>query len=128
MGRLGHARVIRTASDHDTNARSRTESQSLRHRARNCSEWSDKLLRVASITASARRSASRFEPNQTQASIAYRAPSVLVSWFLVCPDGDIAIVGVSRILGPMLRPQLTRLGLTPAQYRENWNLPFDYKP
>jgi hypothetical protein len=51
MGRLGHARVIRAVPDDDTNARSRTESQSLRHRARNCSEWSDKLLRLASINA-----------------------------------------------------------------------------
>jgi hypothetical protein len=33
----------------------------------------DKLLRVASITASARRSALRFEPDQTQPSIAGQA-------------------------------------------------------
>jgi hypothetical protein len=39
---LGHVRVIRTASDDDTNARSRTESQSFLHRARDCNEWPDK--------------------------------------------------------------------------------------
>ena len=59
--------LFRTASDDYTNARSRTESQSLRHRARNYSEWSDKLLRVAPITASARRFALRFEPNPNPA-------------------------------------------------------------
>jgi hypothetical protein len=51
MGRLGHALA---ATDDDTNASFRTESQCFLHRARNCSEWPDKLLRVASITASAR--------------------------------------------------------------------------
>ena len=78
QGRRGGwvTRALRTASDDDTNASFRTKSQSFLRRARNCSEWSDKLLRVArrqnSTTASARRSALRFKLDQTQPSIAHR--------------------------------------------------------
>jgi hypothetical protein len=50
---LGQSRFF-AAPDDDTNASFRTKSQSFLHGGRNCSEWPDKLLRVASITASAR--------------------------------------------------------------------------
>jgi hypothetical protein len=45
-GRLGHTRIC-AAPDDDTNASFRTESQSLPQRARNGSEWPDKLIREA---------------------------------------------------------------------------------
>ena len=62
----------------------RTKSQSLPHRARNCSEWPDKLLRVAlsgrnpthALGASPRCASSRIEPSHRSL---LRAPSVLVS-------------------------------------------------
>jgi hypothetical protein len=73
MGRLGHARLC-SASHDDTNASFRTESQSFLHGARNCGEWPDKLLRVASNTASARRSALRLKPSHRSL---IRAPSGL---------------------------------------------------
>jgi hypothetical protein len=50
---LGHARFAAPSAS-NTNASFPTESQCFLHRARNCNEWPDKLLRVASITASAR--------------------------------------------------------------------------
>ena len=74
----------RRASANDTNASFRTKSQSFLHRARNCREWPDKLFACLiskrnSTTASARRSALRFEPDQTQPSIADPC-----AW-LICP-------------------------------------------
>ena len=71
----GWVTALAAPSASDTNASFRTESQSFLHRARNCSEWPDKLLACLIskrniTTASARRSALRFEPDQTQLLIA----------------------------------------------------------
>src|ERR1700722_17639399 len=79
MGAVGSC-ALAAPSDDDTNASFRTKSQSFLHGARNCSEWPDKLLPVASITASARRSTLRFEPDQTQPSIAYPCAFRLASF------------------------------------------------
>jgi hypothetical protein len=57
MGRLGHSRFC-AAPDDDTNASFRTKSQCFLHRARNCSEWPNKLLRAARC-----ESASEFDPS-----------------------------------------------------------------
>jgi hypothetical protein len=96
------SRALSAASDDDTNASFRTESQSFLHEARKCGEWPDNLLGVAHMrrnttTASARRSALRWiKPSYRSLA---GAPSVLLSTFLICSNGDIAKAGVSNIRG-----------------------------
>ena len=66
-------RASRAAPDDDTNASFPTKSQSLPRRARNCSEWPDKLIRMEQHHCATRRSALRFKPRHRSL---IRAPSV----------------------------------------------------
>src|ERR1700722_14585820 len=103
MRRLGHSRFC-AAPDDDTNASFRTKSQSFLHGARNCSEWPDKLLPVASITASARRSTLRFEPDQTHPFIVSGAAKQRSSR---CPAALIITSCTSVSLTLMIQPFLS---------------------